>query len=919
MIGTIIEKKCLKKIYNLPENEIKLIQKALSKLVNLQYDNGLVVKRLKIKPNIALWEARIDESKRLIFTFGKHYLKTNEVSTCIQIWDYIGDHDDVIRKTKRSALNSDWWTNSEIIWSEYNIVDKIPQNPDVNLQELEENFPDERWDAFAVLGEEFQNKYIDPHDNLPWIFVSENPNDIFLQNQNFELLLSKHQYDVLKKNPPMVIHGSAGSGKTTLGLYFIQKLLKEYNECNVVYISKNEILVNDARETFLSMQKDNFGREVNFISFTDLLVETFCFDKKCIGSAKSYEYFSDFISKNIIKKYEPFRLWTEITANIKGRINKNISETLLSFDSYREISEKVSLYPVEEREFVYDLAKRYHEYLCDRNEFDWLDVIDKAFIKLNGSIKKKYDFFIIDEIQDFTQKEMYLLLNISRIGKGKGYILLGDFSQTIIPTQFRIQLINEIYYNCRWNIPEYIRLDLNYRNSTNIQSFANNLNLLIAHISKNGVEYLTGGTKSDFIPTLIENKFVMKYLNIPKPSFAIIVKDDEVKKSLKQHISHNFIWTIFESKGLEFDEVFVIDFLTDDFEHIYDSCLINPIESKRYYIESLLRQFYVCATRAKIKLYIVKSKENSFFDGKHFINSIVQEKVDLQEDQNFSKNDWLERASYYKTHRNWEAAITCFLQANETRWALLIKILMGQVSYLEFPNFKDEEEAQFVIEQKDLLPLQFVGKAYYYLQFYLDFVNLIPIEMIEEEQKEHLIEYFSKRHRVDIIKKLNPMFEFHEKKIKVKENKKVRVVENAVVKKKKDKNNNNVNNDSSVSNDYFIMPDFSDSYYGEVQRAIQLKRNGQFKAADLIYEELSNKFSKDQDLLFNWAKVKALLGEFDIAIRLMKESLEQSQKSKDHKKVIICKDHLKMLSMPNKNSKEFKNYLQALQGKMSRV
>jgi len=72
----------LKKFDNQPQKSKEHIQKVIHKLEKRTYAHGLNVKRLKSKPSWAVWQAKLNDSNRLLFTFHKHLeLSVKEKST----------------------------------------------------------------------------------------------------------------------------------------------------------------------------------------------------------------------------------------------------------------------------------------------------------------------------------------------------------------------------------------------------------------------------------------------------------------------------------------------------------------------------------------------------------------------------------------------------------------------------------------------------------------------------------------------------------------------------------------------------------------------------------------------------------------------------------------------------------------------
>ena len=67
-------------------------------------------------------------------------------------------------------------------------------------------------------------------------------------------------------------------------------------------------------------------------------------------------------------------------------------------------------------------------------------------------------------------------------------------------------------------------------------------------------------------------------------------------------------------------------------------------------------------------------------------------------------------------------------------------------------------------------------------------------------------------------------------------------------------------------------------YQYEIDKAINLKRSGDFDGANQIYIELNEKCPNDPDIIMSWAKIYICLGKYDIAIEKYKLASSLFQK-----------------------------------------
>ena len=221
-----------------------------------------------------------------------------------------------------------------------------------------------------------------------------------------------------------------------------------------------------------------------------------------------------------------------------------------------------------------------------------------------GNIKH----LVIDEMQDYTPLQLYLLNQMFDCPK----TILGDYNQTLNRDGARDNL------NCITRIltgdSEIMELNKSYRSTYQIAKFFNFLggDLNATVVSRNGEDVdLLVSHKHNFIKTLIN--LIEKYRNIGYNSIGIITKTNTQAKELYKSIVEKFddisliddnidgydnrtcIISAFNSKGLEFDGVIVID---------SDETYVNSIDKNLLYIAS---------TRALHKLSVLSIDSPSRF------------------------------------------------------------------------------------------------------------------------------------------------------------------------------------------------------------------------------------------------------------------------------------------------------------------
>ena len=146
-------------------------------------------------------------------------------------------------------------------------------------------------------------------------------------------------------------------------------------------------------------------------------------------------------------KIEDFNIYFEIMGILKGLMfdkkpdnwNRDLTKKLIPFDEYTSLNKSYSLLSFEEKEFIYRIAEKYEEW---KFENDLYDMNDLAVKSINSNIK--YDFLVVDEIQDFTEVEIYFMASL--IKNSVNILLAGDIHQMINFNSFSFERLRNYYF-----------------------------------------------------------------------------------------------------------------------------------------------------------------------------------------------------------------------------------------------------------------------------------------------------------------------------------------------------------------------------------------------------------------------------------------------------------------------------------------
>ena len=465
-------------------------------------------------------------------------------------------------------------------------------------------------------------------------FKDLNKQEVLTIKQNSSL----HTNDMQLKLPS-ILSGIAGSGKTVISIQAIKELQKKYNNTKkILYVTYSEGL-----KSFVEEKINDSSIDIK--TFRDLCIELkIKYENKKIElkniilNSKQFE--KEFLDTRNTKYQRFIRenkslIYSEICGILKGSMyvdwnrklkkqNENFNN-IVDKNSYINKDEKIpddyKAFSTENRIILYDLTLEYNKWLQNRNMFDMNDI---AFDLCNIiEIKKiKYDYVIVDEIQDLTEVQIYMLFLLSN---KKGLIFTGDPNQVINPTFFKIGRVEKLFNDNKIKTFK-TRLNENFRNSTDITKLIN----LVNEIRD---EKLPARHHEDKVPEITRNnnagKFgIIRYSDDNKKilfnglenkdlDVAIIVSDEPKKDALKKEFPRLAnIFTVSEIKGREYPNIVTYNVLSDYFLIFQNFYNYDWKKDKNY--DFYFNQFYVAITRGEHNIYLLEEKNDI-----ELINDIV--------------------------------------------------------------------------------------------------------------------------------------------------------------------------------------------------------------------------------------------------------------------------------------------------------
>ena len=513
---------------------------------------------------------------------------------------------------------------------------------------------------------------VEDTDSIPMNYLNSNKNSVHFLDK--VISFDDTQDEILYFPPPIIIIGSAGSGKTALSLEKL-KMMKG----NILYTSLSSYLVDNATDIYFSEHFSKDSQEIDFLSFHEFIDSIEIPESKEIHFREFDAWFSRYQQSMSIK--ESYKIYEEFKGVITGGV---IDKHYLSQEDYINLGIRQSIFTSSQRDEVYRLFKKYLIFLKENNYHD-INILSHEYL---NKAEKKYDFIFIDEVQDLTNIQLFLIL--STLKKKLQFVLSGDSNQIVHPNFFSWSHLKTMIFqtsNQQLNILKV--LQTNYRNSPEITELSNNLlkikNLRFGSIDKesnyliNSISQNKGNINFYKDSTKLKKEFNKKIQKSTK--FAILVMDNSQKAEIKKYFKTPLIFSIQEAKGLEYENIILVNFITTNHkefktiaegvepENLKDNLQFSRVKDKsnkelevyKFYINSL----YVAFTRAIENLHIIEVNKN------HKILELLglveqQQKISIDMKQS-SDEEWHKEAQKLKKQGKIEQSEAIEKELNKNR------------------------------------------------------------------------------------------------------------------------------------------------------------------------------------------------------------------------------------------------------------
>lgn len=459
------------------------------------------------------------------------------------------------------------------------------------------------------------------------------------------------QQEIFRLPLPIIVVGSAGSGKTALTL---EKMKDLYGD--ILYTTLSSFLVESARNMYYGFDYDSERQNIDFLSFRDYLGAI----AMPAGREIEYRYFDQWISRfrQAFRIKDSHKVFEEFKGVISGA---SIHKPFLSREEYLDLGIRQSVFTVEERNSMYDLFLKYLDFLKEGAYYD-SNLVAHQYLE---RVQPRYDYVVVDEVQDLTNIQLYLILK--SLKKPAHFWLCGDSNQIVHPNFFSWSNVKTMFYKQDLKGDIIRVLATNYRNTPEVTGIANQLlrvkNVRFGSIDRESTYLVTATTANTGAIEFYEDKNDIKQELNRKTSrsarFAVLVMRNEDKPEARKYFKTPLLFSVQEAKGLEYDNVILYNMISDNEKEFRELCSgvsradleaealhyarardksDKSLEVFKFYVNSL----YVAITRAVSNLYVIERNR------KHELLELLgltqfRQKVEMK-DQSSSLDDWQKEA-----------------------------------------------------------------------------------------------------------------------------------------------------------------------------------------------------------------------------------------------------------------------------------
>ena len=427
--------------------------------------------------------------------------------------------------------------------------------------------------------------------------------------------LDEYQYaSITDGSESILVIAGAGAGKSLTILGKIKYLLDKG-------IKEDEILVISFTNETVKSLKEKINNTIDIYTFHKLGLTILDDNNITISKESLLPYIIDEYIKSSLKNSKELRIYfkryfykvlysdnlfkTKEYINLKNIIIKYIklikSNDYDFYYIYKQYKKSIWMNKFILR-LIMNIYVLYEQELRSTNSIDFDDMLIKAKDKVKEK-NLKYKYIIIDEFQDTSLVRLNLIKEIIKYTNAKLFAVGDDYQSIYRFNGCDINIF--LNFNKYFNNAKIYKLKYTYRNSQQLIDIS--VNFIMRNKYQIKKEIISDKRINNPVIVLynINLKDIIKYFD----NYLILGRNN----SDIDNINDENKLTIHKSKGLEADNIFLINSDSIPNLTINESIMDNLFSKEHIIFEEERRLFYVALTRAKKRIFIFVNKKTSPF------------------------------------------------------------------------------------------------------------------------------------------------------------------------------------------------------------------------------------------------------------------------------------------------------------------
>ncbi len=543
----------------------------------------------------------------------------------------------------------------------------------------------------------------------------ENDFEIFVPEQsdrNFYLPeLTSDQYKVSAQSEgPCVTYGCAGSGKTLDSIdqyWLIYKKLEEKGDEDkesIAYVTFQRALKDKAIEQikayevpcrcytlpefFKSVAKSKIEKDASDEKTFVTWFENYYSSKNAkVGKRRSdVKYIKDMpdVARLVYTYYRGIYkgstiLYEYVWSTGKGRhvLTEDEFKNRLGHEANNDAT-GVHYLSKDQIQNIYDVCHAYYEQYCKGSKYDDNDWAIDALVELKRKNARRVKTIIIDEVQDLTSLQLRVLLR-SLKNESTNIFFYGDPHQTINPTIFDDGVLSTAVRDVLGcDLKDGVQLTDMHRTNVGLRKY-------LAALQDKRTMWL--GSYMDNVAKVIDNSKEAKneekrwatklfdesleyaILKQAQDSASMTIVPSQATKEYLANkypsLSEQYMFTIYEAKGIEWKRVVLYNMLSD--AKYYFEQMIEGKGKRSTICRTFFNKYYVACTRARDTFIVIENDlpdtvKDEMLSELPEIKTLDQVKYYF--DGNATYKEWIDEARKLMSNEAFESATHALQQAS---------------------------------------------------------------------------------------------------------------------------------------------------------------------------------------------------------------------------------------------------------------